>query len=226
MFRIKICGITTPEDARAACAAGADAVGINFYAGSPRCVDEQHAREIVAAIDADTARVGVFVNHASDEMLRLREQLSLTPLQLHGAASPSQVAALDGAACIVARRPAADGLDETIRFVEDCRRQGAQIESMLVDARVEGSYGGTGQTANWELAARLAAHPELPPLVLAGGLTAENVADAVARVQPAAVDVAGGVEDRPGRKSAGEMERFVAAARAAFAKLDAAAGAE
>jgi phosphoribosylanthranilate isomerase len=238
MFRVKICGITSVDDARAVAAAGADAVGLNFYAKSPRYVSVEKAREIVNALPAQMVKVGLFVNAPAEEVCQTYDALGLDLIQLHGDEPPHYLADLGGRAVMrafrfgpgglrspqlldhgqpVSRTPRVpDALESMARYLGHCGRLGCMPRLVLVDAYVEGEYGGTGQAADWE---RLKGSPfgtSAPPLVLAGGLTPDNVAEAVRTVGPAAVDTASGVESSPGRKDPAAVEAFVRAARRAF----------
>jgi phosphoribosylanthranilate isomerase len=210
-FLIKICGVTTPEDAAAAAAAGADAIGVNFWPGSKRFVGGLDAAgALLAAVPAGVLRVGVFVNAPADEVARTVAHLGLDRAQLHGAERAADYATL-----------ARDTLIRAVRV----RDQASFIEGTdwhaglwLYDAHAAG-FGGSGQVAPWPLVARAASRPFL----LAGGLTADNVAQAIAITRPDGVDVASGVE-RGGdtgrwRKDPFKMQAFVRAARAAAAAL-------
>lgn len=209
--RIKVCGITRVEDARLAIEAGADALGFVF-AASPRRVDRAMAREIVRALPPFVATVGVFVDEEPREVVETAAAVGLTAVQLHGDESPAVLRELRSRMplkMIKAFRVRAAG---DLARLDDYR---AHCDALLLDAYVPGAAGGTGRTFDWELArlARAAGHP----LVLAGGLTPENVSAAVRRVRPFAVDVSSGVEAAPGRKDALRVRAFVAAAREADA---------
>ena len=222
MFRIKICGLTDPEDAQAAVEAGADAIGLNFYARSPRVVSVDRAVEIVHEENIIAQRVGVFVNMASAEVNRVAAQVGLAWVQLHGNESPQQVAQIDPHVKVVRVYRVDDADDPEPSIVADlqrCAAAGRTPDAVLVDAATAGEFGGTGTSTNW---AGLVDHRRwlgATPLILAGGLSASNVAEAIALVQPAAVDVASGVEDGPGRKSVTKMRAFVDAASEAFESL-------
>lgn len=210
MFRIKICGITCVADALAAVEAGADALGLNFYARSPRYVRPQVARQIVEALPAGIVKVGLFVNSPPEEIRALREELGLDLIQLHGDEPPELLSDLGGS-IVRAFRVGTAGLGPVLEYLDRCRALGCLPRMVLADSAVTGTYGGTGQVGPWQL---LAQWPQdLPPLVLAGGLTPENVAEAIGAVRPAAVDTASGVEETPGRKSTVLVRQFVAEAR-------------
>lgn len=192
--RVKICGLTRLEDAELAVELGADAVGFIFWSQSPRAVTVDRAAAIARALPAFVARVGVFVNPDPDEVRRIASDVGLSAAQLHGDESP---AAFAGAAPTLIKVAALSG-DADVR---------AAIElpldvTVLVDAADRERRGGTGQQADWSGAARIAA---VRPVILAGGLSPDNVAQAIARVRPWGIDVSSGVEDRPGVKSAAKL---------------------
>jgi phosphoribosylanthranilate isomerase len=217
MFRIKICGITNIDDARLAVEAGADAVGLNFFNKSPRHIDPHTARQIAAALPAGVTKVGVFVNHEANEMAELVERVGLDAVQLHGDQPPAFLAQLPRNVSIVrAVHCRRDGLAPLASYLDECRRLGALPDAVLVDADAGSSFGGSGQLADWTLIMRDRATLADLPLILAGGLTPQNVGHAIAAVQPDAVDVASGVEAAPGRKAATLVADFIAAAQAAF----------
>jgi len=202
--RIKICGITRPEHAAAAAAAGADAIGLVFYPPSPRCVDAARAADIAAAVGPFVSRVAVFVNPGRAEVAALIERVPLELLQFHGEETPEFCAGF-GLPYLKAARvvPGFDLLEYFAPFV------GAA--GWLLDAFREREYGGTGERFDWSLIPERAARP----LVLSGGLTADNAAEAVKRVRPWAVDVSTGVESSRGVKDERLIRRFVEAIRQA-----------
>jgi phosphoribosylanthranilate isomerase len=220
MFRIKICGITNVEDAVAAVDAGADAIGLNFYTKSCRFVEQTAATAIARAVsDAGQLPVGVFVNHLPREVSRIATAVGLTICQLHGDETPAIAKAIEdlGRDVIRVQRLAPDadvfGLQrDLVRYIEGT---GSAPRAYLVDAASDG-YGGAGIPAPWQTLAdyRKAIGPV--PLILAGGLTPENVAEAIRIVRPYGVDVASGVESAPGKKDPAKVRDFVAAASAAF----------
>jgi phosphoribosylanthranilate isomerase len=202
MTKVKICGIKTVNDALAAMDAGADMIGFNFYPKSPRCIDVGTCRDIMSRMQRyrHIIYVGVFVDAAVADIRATMETCALNLAQLHGDETSGIVQSLDGKAFKAFR-----GIPENVSgFV----REGAP--AFLVDASVKGVYGGTGVTADWRGAAELATHY---PILLAGGLTPENVARAVRQVKPWGVDVASGVESVPGVKDAGKMKAFVKVVR-------------
>ncbi len=200
MTKIKICGIKTVRDAVAAMDAGADLIGFNFYPKSPRYVDVGMCRNIMSVLrrHGRVICVGVFVNASVAEINATMETCGLSLAQLHGDETPEMISTLDGKA-FKAFRGVPQNLDGFAR--EDA-------PAFLVDASAKGLYGGSGITADWSGAAELA---KKYPLLLAGGLTPENVAEAVQRVQPWGVDVASGVESAPGEKDPSRMKAFVQA---------------
>jgi phosphoribosylanthranilate isomerase len=216
VFRVKICGITNPLDAAAAAAAGADAIGLNFYEGSRRFVSEEEAARIVAAIPAGVVKVGVFVNHTREAVLRGFDALRLDLVQLHGDEPPEFLAALGGLPVMRAFRRGPGGAAEVAAYLDRCRALGCLPRMVLVDAHRPGAYGGTGELGDWNAAAELARSSAVPSVVLAGGLTPGNVAKAVAATRPRAVDTASGVEASPGVKDPELVRAFVAAARGAL----------
>ena len=216
MFRVKICGITSVDDARAVAAAGADAVGLNFYAKSPRYVSVEKAREIINALPPEMVKVGLFVNAPAEEVCQTFDDLGLDLIQLHGDELPTYLTHLGDRPVMRAFRLAEAGLEPIGRYLGHCGRLGCMPRLVLVDAYVEGEYGGTGRVTDWERLKRYPFDVAHPPLVLAGGLTPDNVAEAIRTVRPAAVDTASGVESSPGRKDPAAVEAFVRAARLAF----------
>jgi phosphoribosylanthranilate isomerase len=217
MFRIKICGLTSAEDAALVAAAGADAVGLNFYPQSPRFLAPPAAERIVEALPRGVVKVGLFVNAAADEICRTFDRLGLDLVQLHGDEPPGLLAQLGDRPVMRAFRVGPDGLAPVERYLAECGRLGCLPRLVLVDAHVRGLYGGSGKLADWDAIRHYPADGSLPPLVLAGGLSPENVGEAVRTVHPAGVDTASGVESSPGRKDPALVRRFVAAALDAFA---------
>lgn len=202
MTKIKICGIKTVDDALAAMDAGADMLGFNFYPKSPRYIGVGQCRDVMSVMRkyGQITYVGVFVNASVAEIRATMETAALTLAQLHGDETSEMMRSLDGRA-FKAFRGVPDRLNGFAR---------EEAPALLVDASVKGAYGGTGMTADWKSTAELAKHL---PLLLAGGLTPENVAHAVRQVRPWGVDVASGVESSPGVKDAAKMKAFVQAVK-------------
>jgi phosphoribosylanthranilate isomerase len=216
MFRIKICGIMSVEDALAVARAGADAIGLNFYPGSPRHLSLADARQIVAVLPNEIVKVGLFVNASSADVGQVYDDLRLDLIQLHGDEPPEYLAELGGRPTMRAFRVGDAGLQPVLDYLDRCRATKTSPKLVLLDSLAASEFGGTGQTGDWSAAAKYAAEPDVPPLVLAGGLTPQNVAAAIRAIHPAAVDVASGVESSPGRKDPAAVEAFVQAARSAF----------
>lgn len=210
---VKLCGIRDVETAAAAAAAGADAIGLNFYRPSVRAVDVVTAARIVQSLPASVEPVGLFVNASLDEIETTATTCGLRTLQLHGDEPPELLAALRRYRLIRAFRVGADGLRDVDDSLQRLAALDVSLFACLVDAHVPGAFGGTGRIAPWELLAREWPARPRPPLILAGGLTPANVAAGIAACRPWGVDVAGGVESAPGVKDAGLMRAFVAAAR-------------
>jgi len=201
--RVKICGITRPEDAELAVELGAWALGFNFWPGSPRVADPAVAAGIALVLRRRVELAGVFVNASLDEIAHAAEATHLSLVQLHGDEGPAfcaEVARRTGAKVIKAMRIAsASDFQDLARFHTDFH---------LLDTARRGAYGGTGETWDWALASK---RSRIVPVILSGGLTAENVAAGVAAVEPYAVDVASGVESAPGIKDPDRMAAFMAA---------------
>jgi phosphoribosylanthranilate isomerase len=226
--RVKICGITTLPDARAAVEAGADALGFMFYAGSKRAVGHAAAAEIIGHLPTGVTRVGVFVDPTVEEVRQAVDCCGLDVVQLHGEESPEFCARIgrsmkpDVLRAGVARR--GQGLDRNVAVIKAFRMRDREslaglaayraCAAWLLDSFVAGEAGGTGTGFSWELA--LAAQAAGHPIILAGGLTPENVLEAVRQVGPYGVDVSSGVESAPGRKEPGKMRAFVSAAKRAL----------
>lgn len=217
MFQVKICGVNRVADALAAAEAGADAIGLNFHPLSPRAVELAAAEAIVAALPQHVARVGVFVDASAAAVREAAEHLTLDFVQLHGDEPPAVVAELRDLRVVRAFRLGPDGWTPLVEYLAECRRLQGLPAAVLVDASRPGMLGGTGQTVDWQLARTFHELALDLPLVLAGGLTAENVGAAVAAVTPVAVDTASGVESQPGIKDGAKIAAFVSRARGALA---------
>ncbi len=198
MTRIKICGITREQDARAAVASGANALGLVFYAKSPRHVTIEQAARVAAAIPPFVTVVGLFVNPTAEEVREALRQVPLDVLQFHGE-EPAEFCAQFGRPYLKAIR-VKPGVD-----LVQCSARYSGAQGLLLDAYVEGTHGGTGASFDWALISH-----DLPlPVILSGGLTPENVAQAIRQVQPYAVDVSSGVEAAKGIKDAAKVAAFI-----------------
>jgi len=206
--KVKVCGIRSLEEAQASIDAGADALGFNFWPRSPRYIVPEAAREIVAGLSPLVANIGVFVNEARETIEAIASDLRLAAVQLHGDESPEFCASITAAKTIKALRVTEDFAPQSIgRY---------SVSMILLDTGIAGSYGGTGSTFDWSVAAECA---RLSPIILAGGLTAENVGEAISTVRPAAIDVCSGVEAEPGRKDLIKLRNFMLAVTKANAML-------
>ncbi len=202
--RIKVCGITDREQALAIAALGVDALGFIFVAASPRCVAAAQVRDIVAALPPFVSTVGVFMGHDPGLVNEIAHSCGLSMVQLHGKESPEYCRAMQ-LPVLKAFRVGPEALPELAPY-------GRVAKGFLLDTYRPGQAGGTGATFDWELVGRLA----LPgPLLLAGGLTPDNVGPAIRRLRPWAVDVNSGVELSPGRKDLALVERLIAEVRLA-----------
>jgi phosphoribosylanthranilate isomerase len=209
--RVKICGITSVADALAAAEAGADAIGLNFAVG-PRRIEPEAGGQIAAALPPFVTAVALFVNAQAETIRAACAACGIGTVQLHGEEAPDLVAALRPLRVIKAFRVATR--QDVQAAAEFCRRcsQDGRPAALLLDARVEGVQGGTGQAFDWRLAAE--ARP-IGRVILAGGLGPDNVAEAICVARPYAVDASSRLESAPGRKDHRLMREFVAAVRAA-----------
>jgi phosphoribosylanthranilate isomerase len=196
--RVKICGITRPEDALAAVKHGADAIGLVFYAPSPRNVSIEQAEQIVAALPPYVSAVGLFVNAAPMEIESVLKRVRLDCLQFHGDETPTECAQINMPYYKAVRVKTDTNL---LQYEADYH----QAKALLLDAYSEQAFGGTGQVFDWHLIPKNLSLP----VVLAGGLTAENVANAIMQVKPYAVDVSGGVEMSKGIKDEAKIASFM-----------------
>lgn len=215
---IKICGIHDARTAAEIVRLEPDAIGLNFFTRSPRTVSSEVATEIVRALPPSVAPVGLFVNQSVDEIQTICRPAGITTLQLHGDESPKHLArireALPEARLIRAHRMGPEGLEPLEAYLNHCRELGVELNACLIDARVDGTYGGSGETVCWDTLAQ-GWHTEWPPLILAGGLTPDNVAGAIETVRPWGVDVASGVESSRGVPNLELVRRFIRNAREA-----------
>lgn len=215
---IKICGITTVDDARVVSASGADAVGLNFYPPSKRYLPADVAVSVRAAIADAVEVVGVFVNASTAEVSRHVRELQLDTVQFHGDESADMVRGFQDehpdTNLIRAFRIGESAFEQADTWLAEAEQRGIRLKSVLIDAYRPGEYGGTGHQLSTELVTSWA-WPQTSErsLILAGGLKPDNVASAVRDIQPDGVDTASGVEDAPGRKNAAAVNAFVKAAR-------------
>jgi phosphoribosylanthranilate isomerase len=202
MTFIKICGITNLNDAHAAVAAGADAVGFNFYRPSPRYIAPESAREIINTLPDSILTVGVFVNEASPDAVRaIADQAGVKAVQLHGDESPDYCRALNS---VIKTFAVSDNFDiDQIRAYE--------VDAIMLDTKDNRLRGGTGRVFDWSIAQQVS--QLVPKLYLAGGLSPENVSEAIAIVHPYAVDTCSALEDKPGIKNHERMRVFINAVR-------------
>ena len=200
--KVKICGITSTADALAAVEAGADALGFMFYAPSPRCVSFASAGEIIGELPPLVAKVGVFVNPTEEEVRRVITECGIDTLQFHGEESPEFCRRFGLKVIKAFRVRDAESLQPTKDFPK---------EAWLLDSYVAGQLGGTGARFNWDLATDAARRHR--SVLLAGGLTPENAAEAVRKVRPYGLDVSSGVASAPGKKDAAKVRAVIAAAK-------------
>jgi phosphoribosylanthranilate isomerase len=216
---VKICGVRDEATAEGVCRLSPDAIGLNFYAKSPRVV----AKDVAARISKNAADrvqcVGVFVNHSVAEIEDVAGACRLAAVQLHGDETATMIAELvhrlPDLRVFRAWRMDGDSLAGLERYLADCRSCGVIPAGCLIDSRVPGTYGGTGRTVPWDALVREYQRDLWPPLVLAGGLAADNVATAIRVVLPWGVDVASGVESAPGIKDLDQVRQFIENARRA-----------
>ena len=200
-MRVKICGITRLQDAEAAVAAGADALGFVFARRSPRVLDAAVAELLVGRVPAFVARVGLFMDQEAEEVAAILDRLPLNVLQFHGSE--------DAAYCRQFGLPYVKAVSMTIpESLPRAEQEYADAAGLLLDSHPVGETGGTGRSFDWSLVPR-----ERPGLILAGGLTPNNVHEAVRQVRPWAVDVSSGVEDAPGIKNTDKMRKFIREAK-------------
>ncbi|QOX78334.1 phosphoribosylanthranilate isomerase [Trichlorobacter lovleyi] len=198
MIRVKICGITSPEDALTAVEAGADALGFVFYKESPRHIFPEEAARIIALLPPFVQAVGLFVNEAPEIVNQVSRNCRLGLVQLHGDETPDYCRKIEQRVMKAFRIRSLTCLDP----VADYRMSGC-----LLDAYSPSFYGGTGKSFNWEIAREAVARSHR--IVLAGGLTPDNVAEAIRQVRPYGVDVSSGVESAPGKKDADKVREFI-----------------
>lgn len=196
--KVKICGIRSREEADAALDAGADALGFNFWPPSPRYIAPQAAREVISGLSPVVSIVGVFVDEELNRIVDIACELRLSAVQLHGDESPEFCQRLESIKTIKAIRV---GQDFDLGLIKSY-----PVSMVLLDSNIKGSYGGTGQRFDWRIAIEA---KSLARIILAGGLTIENVWDAITHVRPTAIDVCSGVEAEPGRKDLSRLRSFM-----------------
>ena len=209
MVRVKVCGITNLEDALVAAAAGADALGFNFWPRSPRHIEARRAGELIAHLPPFVTPVGVFVDESPARIRSVAQTSGVRAVQLHGSEPPEDVAPLGRSGLAVFKAfPVGPG------FRPQQLRRYTAADALLLDAQAKGKRGGTGKSFDWTVARRAAPFGRI---LLAGGLTPENVADAVRQAQPWGVDVCTGVEKKPGVKDHKRLREFIRRAKMAAA---------
>ena len=209
--KVKICGVRSLEEAQAAVDAGADALGFNFWPRSARYIEPHAVREVITGITPIVCTVGVFVNEEANRIVDIASELGLSAVQLHGDESPEFCESLASIKTFKTIKAIRVGQDFDLSLIESYR-----VNMVLLDSSSEGSYGGTGRRFDWRIAIE-AKH--LGPIILAGGLTTENVWDAITQVRPVAIDVCSGVEAEPGRKDLDRLRCFMAVAEQANALI-------
>lgn len=222
-FRIKICGLTDPANVRPTVEAGAQALGLNFYPQSKRFIDDERAAEVSAEILPGGIRVGVFVNATAQVVLARAEACRLHYVQLHGDETMEDLKATKANLSSMAKMPRlikafrlhSDPESEIGRYLDQCRKWKIELAAILVDAYSTAGHGGTGERADWAALGRWTDRRGVP-LILAGGITPENVAEAIAMVRPDAIDTASGVESSPGIKDPARVQALVQAAESAW----------
>ena len=201
MTLVKICGITNLNDALAAIAAGTDALGFNFYKPSPRYITPQTAREIIEQLPDSVLTVGVFVNEDSPQsVINIANEATIKAVQLHGDESPDYCHELADNTLVIKTLAVSDNFDPTLagRY---------HVDAIMLDTRDNRLRGGTGRVFDWSVAQQVS--QIVPKLYLAGGLSPENVEEAINRVRPYAVDACSALEDKPGSKNHERMRAFV-----------------
>jgi len=205
MVKVKICGITNLEDALAAADAGADAIGFVFYPESPRFIDPGKARAIIARLPVFITTVGIFVDESEELIRRVIREGGIQVLQFHGSESPILCTRFREKVIKAIRIKDEESIKEMQMY---------DVNTFLLDTKVDGTMGGTGKTFNWKYAEMA---KEYGRIILSGGLNASNVGDAVRLIQPYGVDVSSGVEIRPGEKDHHKIIEFVREAKKLYA---------
>jgi len=200
--KVKICGITNPDDARAAVDFGADALGFVFFAGSPRCVSPEVAAAIIGKLPPFTATIGVFVNEEPKQVEKTITATGIDVVQFHGEEPPEM--------CAISRRLIKAIRIKSLESLDPLEHYKNIVSAFLLDTFTPDLFGGTGRIFNWDVATYA---KQFGNIILAGGLTPENVADAVRHVRPYAVDVSSGVESEKGKKDHKKMKAFIEKAK-------------
>lgn len=204
MVKVKICGITNLEDALAACEYGADAVGFIFYKKSPRFIEPERVKKIIKDIPPFVTTVGIFVDEDADKINEIVKEVGLNVVQLHGKELPEFCEGIRSKVIKVFRIQGS----RVQEFKGEMKQY--RVSAYLLDTYQEGIPGGTGETFNWKIAKEAKGFGRI---ILAGGLTLQNVAEAVKTVMPYAVDVSSGVEERPGKKDLKKVKEFIERAK-------------
>jgi phosphoribosylanthranilate isomerase len=214
-FVIKICGINSVQDVDACVRCNVSAVGLNFYPSSPRYVSVEQAKELRSHLGKSNQAIGVFVRPTMRQLQTTVDRVGLDAIQIHGAdeAYLKTLKPISVPIWLAHGVATSDDVRRAKEYVQLCRDRKMMIGALLLDAKSEDVHGGSGKTLPWDVLKDIAWDL---PLILSGGLTPENVADAIGQVKPQGVDVASGVESAPGGKDAAKIEAFVAAARSAF----------
>jgi phosphoribosylanthranilate isomerase len=202
--RVKICGITNPGDAEAAVDSGADALGFVFFQGSPRCISPQNAAAIIKNLPSFVTTIGVFVDDKPDNIEKIASLSGIDVIQLHGE-EPPEACAFSRRIIKAIRVKSLESLDPLVHYKD-------VVSAFLLDTFTPDVFGGTGQIFNWDIAVEA---KQFGKIILAGGLTPDNVADAVKRTRPYAVDVSSGVESAKGKKDHQKMKLFIERAKGA-----------
>ena len=220
LFQTKVCGITSIEDARMCVEAGVDAIGLNFFHASPRSISSQLAITIAEAVRGEIKLVGLFVNETLEVIRDLQTAIGFDYIQLHGDEDPYYLKNLSPLPIIKAFRCQSTDPTQIIDYLAACTTFDVSIQAILLDAYQPGAYGGTGQQLDWETLNFKSSYFGGYPVVLAGGITDENVIDAIMTARPQAVDTASGVESAPGRKDHDKVRGFSKRARLTFDSLE------
>jgi len=202
--RVKICGITNPDDAQAAVDSGADALGFVFFEQSPRCITHDKASSIIRRLPSFITTVGVFVDEKPEQIEKIASWTGIDVIQLHGEEPPDM--------CYYSKRVIKAIRVKSLESLDPLFHYRDRVSAFLLDTFTPDAFGGTGQIFNWDIAIEA---KQFGRIVLAGGLTPDNVADAVTRVRPYAVDVSSGVESAKGKKDHRKMKLFIERAKRA-----------